>query len=161
VLAVRERGGPTGFNSAIEDRRAKVIKERRKRLVQHYHDLAELGRCFQTQAVLAGLNPTECIDLRANFESREQELERLAPPSFARRQSNNCQCFVAWYCWSLDKDSGPKQIFRPSSKPSTTLTTSVIMLCYLRKRHTDSTRSAHRATEEICTMREFGRTWPS
>jgi hypothetical protein len=77
VLAVRERGGPTGFNSALEDRRAKVIKERRGRLVQHYHDLAELGRCFQAQAVLAGLNPTECTDLRAELESREQELERI------------------------------------------------------------------------------------
>jgi hypothetical protein len=43
VFAVRERGGATGFSSALEDRRAKVIKERRRRLVQHYHDLAELG----------------------------------------------------------------------------------------------------------------------
>lgn len=77
VLAVRERGGPTGFNSALEDRRAKAIKERRERLVKHYHDLAELGRCFQTQAVLAGLNPTECMDLRLKLENREQELERI------------------------------------------------------------------------------------
>jgi hypothetical protein len=77
VLAVQKQGGPTGFYGALEDRRAKVIKERRMRLVKHYHDLAELGRCFQKQAVLAGLNPTECMDLRANLESHKQDLERI------------------------------------------------------------------------------------
>jgi hypothetical protein len=93
VLAVRERGGPTGFSSALEDRRANVIKERRKRLVQHYHDLAELGRCFQTQAVLAGLNRTECIDLRVKVESREQELERIFREE-AIQQLSMLRCLV-------------------------------------------------------------------
>lgn len=77
VLAIRERGGPVGFNKGEKARQTKVIMQQRKRLVKHYEDPAKLKRCFQTQAMLAGLNLADCIDLRASLECPEEQTERV------------------------------------------------------------------------------------
>lgn len=77
VQAIREQGGPKCFQKAQDAWQTRAIKRRRKTLVKHYADLARLGRDFSKQALLAGLNPMECVDLREKLESHEDEADRM------------------------------------------------------------------------------------
>jgi hypothetical protein len=74
---VREQGGPQCFKKARKAWQQRIVTRRRTNLVKHYEDLATLGRDFETQAFLAGLNPSDCVNLRATLESPGAKEERL------------------------------------------------------------------------------------
>jgi hypothetical protein len=93
--AVREKGGPHGFRNAHEAWQTRMVTRRRNNLVRHYRDLASLGRDFETQAFLAGLDLLDCIDVRTELESPQQRDKRLFVEE-ANRQLSLLSRLLPW-----------------------------------------------------------------